>query len=131
MEYTEEQLQEWRDEYGDDHVALAIHLDVEPSELCEAKYVHYGMRVYELGQQAYAVGDDCEADSAWEDVLDNWFDEIVLPQVPQHLQMYIDRQKWCEDAEADGRGHALSSYDGEECSEVVGGTEWYIYRINR
>lgn len=31
---------------------------------------------------------------------------------------------------ADGRGHFLSSYDGEENSVTIDGIEYFIYRIN-
>lgn len=31
---------------------------------------------------------------------------------------------------ADGRGHFMSSYDGEENEEIVEGETFYIYRIN-
>jgi len=31
---------------------------------------------------------------------------------------------------ADGRGHFMSSYDGNENEEEVNGTTFYIYRIN-
>jgi hypothetical protein len=36
-----------------------------------------------------------------------------------------------EDAiSADGRGHFLSSYDGDENEETVNGQTFYIYRTN-
>lgn len=40
-------------------------------------------------------------------------------------------REFCRKAiEADGRGHFLSSWDDEECSQVVAGERYFIYRIN-
>lgn len=42
-----------------------------------------------------------------------------------------DFDHFVEDAiRADGRGHFLSQYDGNECEEVVGGVTYYIYQTN-
>ena len=47
------------------------------------------------------------------------------------LALIEDFDKFCEDAiQADGRGHFLSSYDGEENEEDINGTTYYIYREN-
>ena len=50
---------------------------------------------------------------------------------PNSIERYIDRDAFIQGAlDADGRGHGLSSYDGDEY-EVSLGDEWYyIYRIN-
>ena len=41
----------------DAKMALAKHLECDPSELSEERHDHYGLTVYSLGSQEYAVGD--------------------------------------------------------------------------
>ena len=47
------------------------------------------------------------------------------------LSLIDDFDDFVEDAIAsDGRGHFISSYDGDERIEEIEGTEYFIYRIN-
>lgn len=47
------------------------------------------------------------------------------------LSMIDDEDDFVNDAiTADGRGHFMSSYDGNENEESVNGTTYFIYRIN-
>ena len=85
---------------------------------------------YSYYSQEYDVMTDEEADDRWEEELDNYIDECVMPEIPSHLQNYFDEDKWKDDAKYDGRGHAISRYDGEEYEEDVNGTTYYIYRQN-
>jgi len=78
----------------------------------------------------WKVYTDDEADDAWEESLDNYLDECVLPDLPGTLQNYFDRNAWKSDARMDGRGHSLSGYDGHECEQVVNNTTYYLYRQN-
>jgi hypothetical protein len=78
----------------------------------------------------YLVLTDDESDERWGESLDNYIEECILPELPEYLQNYFDSEKWKEDAKYDGRGHSLSSYDGNEYEEEVNGTTYYIYRIN-
>lgn len=73
---------------------------------------------------------DDEADDKWDEHLDNYLEECVLPELPETMSMHFDKESWMSDAKVDGRGHSLSSYDGEEHSETVNDTEYYLYRVN-
>lgn len=57
---------------------------------------------------------DNEADNRWDEELQYYFDEIVLPEIPDCYQNYMDYRQWRHDARMDGRGHAIARYDGEE-----------------
>jgi len=92
----------------------------------ERNYDHYGLTVLKVGNKEYAIGTEDEADDAWEESLESYFDECVLSEVPDWLVNYIDFQAWKRDAMHDGRGHALSSYDGCE-TEIC---DLVMYRIN-
>lgn len=78
----------------------------------------------------YLVLTDEEADDRWEESMDSYIEECILPELPKNLRYYFDSEKWKKDASFDGRGHSLASYDGEEHEEKVNGTTYYIYRIN-
>jgi hypothetical protein len=78
----------------------------------------------------WKVYTDTEADDAWEESLDSYLDDCILPALPKALQCYFDRESWKSDARMDGRGHSLSGYDGNECEQEVNGTTYYLYRQN-
>lgn len=78
----------------------------------------------------YLVLTDEEADKRWDEDLDNYIDDCILPEVHETARKYFDRETWKSDAREDGRGHSLNRYDGAEWSETVNGTEYYIYRTN-
>jgi hypothetical protein len=78
----------------------------------------------------YLVLTNEEADDKWEESLDNYLEECIYPELQGNLKNYFDDEKWKDDARMDGRGHSLSSYDGNENEETVEGETFYIYRIN-
>lgn len=114
--------------------ALLAHLNLDdPDDLEELSYGLFGMGVsYRGGGGDYAVMTDDEADAAWEESLDSYLDEVVIPEVPDEIGRYFDREQWKEDARYDGRGQSLSSYDGDEheVEDPETGETFYIYREN-
>jgi hypothetical protein len=136
--------------------ALASFLGCEIEELNQTKWGHYGLDSFELGSKEYAIGTDSEADAACAEYIRDtvWafraefiVSECGLPyQLSQPIQVW--QEKECEIANdglvsliektcgmdsflesaisADGRGHFLSSYDGEENEEG----DFFIYRVN-
>lgn len=78
----------------------------------------------------YLVLTDDEADDKWEEYLDNYIEDCILPELPKQYANFFDTEKWKDVAKYDGRGHSLSSYDGNEYEEEVNGTMYFIYRIN-
>lgn len=147
------------DEDHDKVRALCSHLNCEPSELSLERNEHYGLTVFSQGNAEYAIGTDAEADKAARESIGQtvWafnasfiLSECNLPsELEDGLRAW--QEKECEgcnddllrmvnrlagdsfftDAIAeDGRGHFMSSYDGEEKEEKIGDTYLYIYRIN-
>ena len=85
----------------------------------------------------YLVVTDDEADELWEQDLDSYLDECVMPEVEENMRRYFDREAWKSDARQDGRAHSLGRYDGneyeirlEELDPDHYETEFYIYRVN-
>jgi|TARA_R100000049_G_C1953032_1_gene102606 hypothetical protein len=90
-------------------------------------YTHYGLTVIEIVDgREYAIGTDHEVNSAWEQALNDYIDECILPELPDAYQMYFDDESWKRDAKYDGRGHALASYDSNELNKG----EFVLFRIN-
>lgn len=112
-------------DFDDEIIALAIHLDLTAKKINEIGICN---DIYDYGNQTYFVGDDDAADSAWDEYLDSYIDDCL--EIPEQLRFYFDDEKWKNDAKIDGRGHSLSSYDGREYSEEVNGIDYYIYRQN-
>jgi len=58
----------------------------------------------------------------------NWLRDFGMEE---QMENFIDKEGFIEDViSADGRGHTISSYDGEE-NEIEYNNEWYyIYRMN-
>jgi len=84
----------------------------------------------EYGYMTYAVMTDSEADQAWDESLDSYLDDCVLPDLPETARMYFDDEKWKRDARMDGRGHSLNHYDGGEEEANINDVDYYIYRRN-
>jgi len=99
--------------------ALAEHLGVDPSNVDEE-----GDNQFAATGQEFMVLTDEEADEAQDESLENYIDECL--EIPENMKSYFDRDAWKRDARMDGRGHCLSSYDGEEHQ----GGEFFIYRTN-
>jgi hypothetical protein len=144
--------------------ALCIFDGCEPDEVALERHDFYGLSAYSIGNRKFAIGTDSEADSACEQyVCDSaWaFNaNFILEQcgLPRELQEPIQawQERECEGANdgilalikktcgierftqsamsADGRGHFLSSYDGnEEQVSIASGDVYeafYIYRTN-
>lgn len=102
--------------------ALATFLECDVAEITQG----YNENNFEYGSKEYLVCTDEEADDLWEESLDNYLEECIYPELSGNLSNYFDEESWKRDARYDGRGHSLSSYDGNE-EEVDG---FYIYRIN-
>jgi len=100
----------------------------------EIEVGRYDDTLLTVGNEEYRVLTDDEADEVWEEALDNYLEECVYPDLPENMVRYFDNEAWKRDARFDGRGHALSYYDGEELEETVNyrGDEdtFYIYRVN-
>ena len=81
-----------------------------------------------IDDEEYFVLTDDEADTMARYYGYNYFDDIILPEVPEYLHRYIDQDSWVEDYLQDGRGGIIARYDGVECTQEINSTTYYIYR---
>ena len=118
------------DEYTEEEIAQAKQDAIEEVINELESIVNDYDNVYSYYNEEYTVVTDDEADDLWEDELVNYIEQCILPEVPEFIQNYFDEEAWKRDARMDGRGHAISRYDGYEYDETVNGTTYYIYRQN-
>ncbi len=107
--------------------ALTAHLELTGDEWEEITVSSYDETLLEYGRQEYMVLTDSEADERWEESLDSYIDDCIIPEIPEFAAEYFDEEKWKRDARRDGRGHCLSGYDGTEHEAAHG---LFIYRTN-
>ena len=111
--------------------ALAKYLDCDIEDIEPTKYSEKTLEVGH-GQypDEYLVVTDEEADEEWEERLNSYLEECVLPELDKSLRFYFDDEKWKRDARMDGRGHSISGYDGCENDIEIDGETIYIFRLN-
>ena len=113
--------------------AVAQHLNIEnnPEELENLQESTYNENIIEYYNEEYEVLTDEEADDRWEEELQYYIDECIMPEIKDEtLRRYFDEEAWKRDARFDGRGHAISRYNGCEYEEKINDTWYYIYRQN-
>jgi hypothetical protein len=109
---------------------LANFLKCDVAELSETSYSE---NIFEREDGSeYMVLTDSEADEAWNESLDNYIEECVLPELPEAYRYYFDYDAYKRDAKFDGRGDTLASYDSaeEEMKDNETGKWLFIYRMN-
>ncbi len=109
--------------------ALAAELEIDADDISESSY---DAKTFKVGQQEYLVCTEDEADEVWDEQLDSYLDECVLPELPENVQTYFDRESWKNDAQMDGRGHSIASYDGDEndATDPISGEKFVYFRMN-
>lgn len=130
--------------------ALAKHLNLDNEDL---RMITENGDYYSFGNQEYLVLTDDEADQRAEEYIKDsaWafnpsflashskVDEDVFKILSEKCESSNDAvlslidnfDDFVSDAiSSDGRGHFISSYDGDENIEEIKGTEYFIYRIN-
>lgn len=75
----------------------------------------------------YLVLTDDEAEDAFKQYAQNYYDDIIESEIPLYLKSYFDEDRWISDyIDEASRGEALSS-DGYEHEYQLLGQTFYIY----
>jgi hypothetical protein len=90
----------------------------------------YDNKVVEYAGGEYLVVTESRANDIWEERLDDYLEQCVYPELSGNLAQYFDDEEWKRDARRDGRGHAISGYDGNEYNATIDGESFCIFRIN-
>lgn len=135
-----------------------VHVDIDIDDIEYSTYTQYGLPVIEYGSEEYLIGTDDDADDAVERSIEDTLYAFNADWIVSHLdtdfpveaikaiqEKYEDGNEalrqiieklgdWDhfvkDSVLADGRGHFLSGYDGEENEIHYEGEWYYIYRIN-
>ena len=92
-----------------------------------ALMMHTGEIYEDLSTDNYKVLTDDEADDAIYQYTQNYYNDIIEPEIPEYLRRYFDEDLWISDYIADVyRGNALSA-DGHEHEYRLLGQIFYIY----
>jgi len=89
----------------------------------------YDYNIIEYAGGEYLVVDEATANQLWDKSLQSYLDECVYPELPENIRYYFDDEKWKLDAQMDGRGHSLSTYDGSEDNAMVNDEAFCIFRV--
>lgn len=76
----------------------------------------------------YLAGDDSAMDEEWDNELEYYIDECILPEVNENYRRYFDSEAWKSDARHDGRADSLNRYDGGEESAEINVSMYFAYR---
>jgi hypothetical protein len=118
-------IQKLIEDYDEKTLALAKHLDCLPDDVSEETWGSFSA---EGGE--YLVLTEDEAEITWDEHLQSYLDDCVLPELPETAQCYFDEDAWKRDARMDGRGHTISSYDGIEHEVEINGEDYIIFRTS-
>jgi|LakMenE01Jun11ns_1017448.scaffolds.fasta_scaffold9959639_15 hypothetical protein len=102
----------WED-FSNEVLALAIHLEIDPSEIEEEHYNHYGLTYYNTSEGEYAVGTESEAEDAAEQAAENLVDEGIVNSdfIKDYITMTdTDRHLYAQE-DADNRVDDMSDDD--------------------
>lgn len=112
-------------------VAQYLNIEHDEDEMENLTESSYNDNIIEYYNEEYEVLTDEEADERWDEELQYYIDECIMPEIKDDmLRNYFDEEAWKRDARFDGRGHAISRYDGCENEEKINDTWYYIYRQN-
>ena len=125
-------------EFRPEIVALAYHWEGRKDaslailqEICDGiteEFDHYFRVGSKLNEDFYIVCTDEVAEELWQEDLEQYLQECIIDELPDHVQGYFNSEAWFSDARLDGRGHCLGRYSGEEHSESVAGTDYFIFQ---
>ena len=108
-------------------MACLKEFDLSLSDLENIKESHREHE-YEVQGNDYLIGTDEEMEIFWDEDLENYIDDCVMSEIPEHYKKYFDDSEYKEDCKIDGRAHSLARYDGEELEQKVFGENYYFYR---
>jgi len=101
--------------------ALARHLestgDYDTADIGSIE--EEGENRYTVNGEEYLVLTDDEAETAWDESMDQYIDECVLGEIPQQFRYYFDYEKFKHDASFDGRGHSLATWDSVKITSML------------
>lgn len=124
----DEERNEFQSKYGEEFVnavenasvqdlAALAYFEIEPEDVAKVlEEIQDDDENYTYKGVTIRVLDDFDADKALEDYAENYIDEVIFACNPEmeRYRRYFNEDSFIEDFKMDGRGNALSGYDGNE-----------------
>ena len=105
-------------------LAKFLGCDVDDIETTETEH-----RYSTAEGEEYDVLTDTQADNIYSDRFDDFVDECIICDIPDHLRIYFDRELYKKDTLiSETRGHLLSIDNGEN-EQNHNGETFYIYLV--
>ncbi|CAB4217685.1 hypothetical protein UFOVP1492_63 [uncultured Caudovirales phage] len=108
-------------------VALASHLGLSYQDCFDIEVDDGNSARVSYSGEEYLVCDDTEMEDRWDESLESYLDECVLPELDESVRRYFDKAAWKSDAREDSVGHSLNYYDGTHHTITVE-DNWNIFR---
>lgn len=131
-EFTEEEEKEISNMYDGDidkPIALAILHSVTKWDLMDWSAITNDRGNYwSVYWTDYLFGTDNEMDNEWDEALESYIDDCILPELNENYRQYFDNEGWKSDARMDGRWHTLNRYDWGEDDITYNWVVYYCYQ---
>ena len=85
--------EEWRRK-----VALASHLGLDYQGCFDIEVDEDDADEVSYSGENYLVCDDGEMETRWDEELENYIDECILPEMPENARRYFNKEVWKDDA---------------------------------
>lgn len=140
-EYAPENRPEFVEPLDDEGEILPAYADIDIDELerrtalarflnCninDVEPVRHSETEFEAEGKEWLVMTETEADDAARERIRSYIDDAL--DIPENIRPYFDEDRFIEDVlRADGRGHVLNSWDGDENEESGIDETFFIYR---
>lgn len=73
---------------------------------------------FEINTKEYRFIDSNIIDDKFEEAIEEYIDEVILPEIPKQWHGYFDIESFISDAKLDGYCNAFAFYDGKEHNET-------------
>lgn len=103
--------------------------DLHEDELKDiALMMHTGEVHEDLSTDNYKVLTDDEAEDTIKQYAQNYYNDVIEPEIPLYLKSYFNKDAWIEDYIADTYRSDVLSNDGREHEYQLLGQTFYIYK---
>jgi hypothetical protein len=100
--------------------------DIELSDIAEISDYEFC-----VGGETWRIMSESEYQTYSDEIIDNFIDECVLPEIPDYLQSYFDTDAYIRDIDYAGdRDGLVAAYDGVVYQQKINGVWFYFWRMD-
>jgi hypothetical protein len=81
--------------------------------------------------ETWKIMTESEYQTYSDEIIDNFIDECVLPEIPEQYRTYFDVEKFIQDIDYGGdRDGLVAAYDGVVYQQKINGVWFYFWRMD-